>query len=339
MIGMDRLDALLAKFSHLRIALVGDLFLDRYLEVTPEEEHSLETGLHAFQVDAVRNVPGALGTIMNNLAELGVGEIVPVTAIGDDGHGFDLVRALERLPLDGSHIVRFSDRLTPTYTKPLRRNANGEKRELNRLDIRTRGPMSAEQTQTIAKHLEAAFTACDGLIVLDQIDAPNEGVVNTKIRRLLDTLLEDSPDKPAMVDSRSHLGRFTRGMLKGNRLELQEAAWGEIDDDASVADAAVFFAGRNNCPVFCTLSEQGILVAYPDEHIEHVPGVPISGPIDIVGAGDSVTAAVFTSLLAGATPFEAAQVGNLAASVTVQQIGETGAASPEALRRRLAEVE
>jgi hypothetical protein len=62
MMSRDRLEQLLHTFPRLRIGLVGDLFLDRYLEIdAARREMSIETGLEAYQVTAVRNSPGALG--------------------------------------------------------------------------------------------------------------------------------------------------------------------------------------------------------------------------------------------------------------------------------------
>ena len=102
----------------------------------------------------------------------------------------------------------------------------------------------------------------------------------------------------------------------------------------TVREAALLLASRTSRPVFCTMGEQGILVTQPPQNPELVPGVPIAGPVDIVGAGDAATSGIVTSLLAGATPLEAAAVGNLVASITVQQLGTTGTASPEQVRRR-----
>ena len=65
-----------------------------------------------------------------------------------------------------------------------------------------------------------------------------------------------------------------------------------------------------------------------------MPGVKVAGPVDIVGAGDAATSAMVASLLAGADEWEAAAVGNLLASITVQQIGTTGTATPDQLRAR-----
>src|SRR5438067_10167454 len=125
MLSRDRLDAILRTLPRLTIGLVGDLFLDRYLHLEPgREELSIETGREAYQIERVRNSPGAVGTVMNNLAALGVGLLVPLTAIGDDGHGFDLLRAIRKLPADLANILCLPDRLTPTYTKPMRQDTD-----------------------------------------------------------------------------------------------------------------------------------------------------------------------------------------------------------------------
>src|SRR5947199_5704330 len=117
----------LERIPSLTVGVLGDLFLDRYLDIDASlTEPSIETGLDAYQVVRVRSYPGALGTIINNLAALGVGHIVPVAVIGDDGEGYELRRALARLPaVDATHVFSDPSRRTPTYTKPML-NAAGE---------------------------------------------------------------------------------------------------------------------------------------------------------------------------------------------------------------------
>jgi len=326
MITLEQLTAILDRFPQLTIGLVGDLFLDRYLDVEfGPEEYSIETGLEAHQVARVRNCPGALGTVMNNLAALGIGRMKPVTVIGDDGHGYDLVCALESLPVDTSRIVRCPERLTPTYTKPLKQDAEGQWQELNRLDVRTRASLDDETRRAVFRHLHEVIRESDGLIVLDQVGAENQGVVDEQVREHLGELSRDHPDKLVFVDSRQFLSRFTFGVLKGNQSEILEAAGSDGDGEG----AATKLAGRTHRPVFCTMGERGLLVAMPDGDVSLVPGFPVSGPIDIVGAGDSTTAGIVMSLLAGADEIQAATIGNLAASITVQQLGVTGTATPQ----------
>ena len=85
------------------------------------------------------------------------------------------------------------------------------------------------------------------------------------------------------------------------------------------------------------MREEVILVVRRDGEATRVPAFPVSGPFDIVGAGDSATAGIVASLLSGETPVEAAAVGNLVASITIQQLGATGTAMPEQLLARGAE--
>jgi len=87
--------------------------------------------------------------------------------------------------------------------------------------------------------------------------------------------------------------------------------------------------------VFVTLAERGILGALPDGEVEHVPALPVRGPIDIVGAGDAVTANLTMALAAGATLAEALALANAAASVVVHKLGTTGTATVRELRELL----
>src|SRR6516225_11811722 len=91
---------ILDRIPQLTIGVVGDLFLDRYLDIDAAlTEPSLETGLDAYQVVRVRPSPGAAGTVINNLVALGVHRVRVVAVIGDDGEGYELRQALNRLEI------------------------------------------------------------------------------------------------------------------------------------------------------------------------------------------------------------------------------------------------
>ncbi len=98
---IDRLQRIVGRFPECRIAVLGDFFLDKYLDTDPElAEISVETGKTAHQVVGVRRSPGAAGTIVNNLAALAAGELHALGITGDDGEGFELRQcsARSRLP-------------------------------------------------------------------------------------------------------------------------------------------------------------------------------------------------------------------------------------------------
>src|SRR5947209_10682318 len=76
MLSIEAIESILDRLPRLTIGVLGDLFLDRYLDIDDAlTEPSIETGLDAYQVVRVRSYPGAVGTIINNLVALGVGRV------------------------------------------------------------------------------------------------------------------------------------------------------------------------------------------------------------------------------------------------------------------------
>ena len=368
-----RLESLLSRFAGLSIMVVGDFFLDKYLVLDPSlDEPSLETGLAAHQVVARRCMPGAAGTVMANLCALGVGRLLAVGVTGDDGEGYELRKGLAAMGVRLDGLFESPDRFTPTYIKPMNREPGGE-RESNRIDIQNRTPTPRILEDRLVEYFGEIAPGVDGVVVLDQVGRRNTGVVTDRVRDAIGGLGRNLPDKVILADSRERIGEFRHVIRKGNRDEMRRAAaartfGGEGADgnaarntDGNAAEnaaenlkatadlAAVESWGRTlfdtcaeSCegalrPVYVTLGADGLLLIDGDER-RHVPGIRVPGPVDTVGAGDSVTAGIVASLAAGATPMEAGLVGNLAASVTVRQLGVTGTASPAQLVETLKEL-
>jgi rfaE bifunctional protein kinase chain/domain len=334
---LERLDMLLAGFSGKRVLVVGDFFLDKYLIIEQGlAEVSLETGLEAHQVVEVRVSPGAAGTVTNNLAALGV-EIAAVGVVGDDGEGFELLRGLDATGVDVEGIVIRTDRFTPTYTKPMLRVRGGATRELNRLDIKNRGKMPSEAEDRVIKALRGLLPRVHAVIVADQVQEADFGVITERVRDELAVLAQTYGEVPFIADSRERIGLFQNLLIKPNAREAvravdREARWrGDPDPDWTLDRELIESAGerlyrRNGQPVFLTVGLHGILALH-SEGPTLAPATRQTGPLDIVGAGDSVMAGIAAALCAGATAAEAAEVGCLAAGVTVRQIGTTGTAS------------
>lgn len=332
------LERWLARIPTLTVGVLGDLFLDRYLELdAARTEPSLETGLDAYQVVRVRASPGAAGTVLNNLAALGVGRILPVAVIGDDGEGYELRQALAAMPaVDAAGILAWEGRRTPTYTKPMLHAAGQAPRELNRLDIKNRTPLPTAAEDAVLGHLHAMLNQADAVIVLDQVSEVDCGVVTARVREELARHAAANPTQFLLADSRERIGLFRGLCLKPNRAECLQAT-----GHAEVTAAARELARRAGAIVFCTQAEAGICVAYPDADAAPVlvPAFSVSGPLDPVGAGDSTSAALACASAAGACPEAAAAFGNLIASITIQQLGTTGTASPQQVRARWQQVQ
>jgi bifunctional ADP-heptose synthase (sugar kinase/adenylyltransferase) len=334
---------ILDTLPNISMALVGDLFLDKYLDLDARlTETSVETGLDAYQIVGVRCYPGAGGTVLNNLRALGVGKLHAVSAIGSDGEGFELLRALRDRQIDTAGVVIRSDRMTPTYTKPMLSQASAPVRELNRLDIKNRSAASSNQDREVIARLDSLAGSVDAVIIADQVTERNQGVVTDAVREHVSLLALRYPRVVFLADSRRHIGLFRNCLAKPNRSELLAAvAMGARPKDsaeshADVRSAASALSQRTGRPVYATVGPEGIIYADGGQW-QHIPGIPVTGPIDIVGAGDSTTAGIVSALCAGATPAQAAHLGCLVASITIQQIGVTGTATPAQVLERFRE--
>jgi rfaE bifunctional protein kinase chain/domain len=342
MLTTECLRQILDRAGGLSIGVVGDLFLDRYLDIDASlTEPSVETGLDAYQVVRVRASPGAAGTIINNLVALGVGRVVPVAVIGDDGEGYELRQCLGSLPTVDARYVFSDGRLrTPTYVKPMlhEKGAGNDDsasagRELNRLDIKNRKALPREAEDRVLMAMGDAWAGFDAVIVQDQVSEPDCGVVTARVRQKLAELGDDQPAKLVLADSRERVGLFRSVAAKPNERECLAACPMAGDAEAAARE----LAERLGRPVFCTRGDKGIHVIdrrAGREQATTVPAYAVDGPIDIVGAGDSCSAAIACAVASGVDLVTAAAFGNLVASITIQQIGTTGTASPAQVMER-----
>ncbi len=335
---MKWLENISSRYAKLRIAVVGDVFLDKYLDIDASlSETSIETGLPVHNVVRTRSVPGAAGTIVNNLQSLGVGEIQVVGFCGDDGEGFELRRALEALPgvaLD--HFMTTDQRSTPTYCKPMLHEQGSVPRELNRLDVKNRTSTNPELEETLVKNVFKVAREVDALVVMDQVELPETGVVTKRVR---EALLNAQNDDGVLVlaDCRRGLNAYPSLGFKMNWTELGKLTNRALPSIDEVKREASQLAGRTGRPVFVTLAERGVVGVVRGEQPVYVPSLPVRGPIDVVGAGDAVTANLTAALAAGATAEQAMELAMAAASIVIHQLATTGAASVdqiEALMRK-----
>jgi rfaE bifunctional protein kinase chain/domain len=323
-------NTLAERYARLRLAVVGDFCLDRYLEIDPaRQERSLETGRVVHNVVRVRGQAGAAGTILNNLVALGVGEIYAVGFAGLDGEGFELRRALAALPpVRLEHFLDAQQVRTFTYCKPLVLHPGRPPEELERLDSKNWSPTPDELQERLIQAVDALGATVDAFVLMDQVDLAETGVITRRLRDAVAALTQRRPELLVLADSRRGLREFPPLTFKMNRAELRSltGAAHELDLE-EVRRAAADLARRNGRAVIVTLAEHGLLGAAPDGAVTHVPCLPLRGPIDIVGAGDAVTANLAAALAAGAALPEALTLANAAASVVIHQLGTTGTAS------------
>jgi rfaE bifunctional protein kinase chain/domain len=309
-----KLETTLARFPSLTLLVLGDYFLDLYLEIDSAlAEVSLETGLEAHQVTRTRASPGAAGTVAANLRALGV-NVIALGVLGDDGNGFELQRALREMDVEVAALIVARTRVTPTYAKPLRDGV-----ELNRLDIKNRAPLEPEIEEQLIVRARELSSRVNGIVIVDQVHEATGGVITARVR---DEIARLGEARIVTAESRARGGEFRNVIVQANLREAQHAT-----GLASMEECGAELHRRTNRIAYITNGADGIFV-FDDLGCAHIPAIPVAEPIDPVGAGDSVLAGFSAALCAGASARAAADMGNLVASVTIQQIGTTGTATP-----------
>lgn len=326
-----RLKTIMEGFRERKILVVGDFYLDAYWIVDKTKSTlSLETPWHTNPVVDQQYSPGAAGTVTNNLAALEVGQIYTLGVIGEDGFGSTLLERLEANGCITDFMITAPDRVTPTYLKPIHRGYEGIETEGPRFDIENQSIMQSEVEDRVLDALHQCVPQVEGVIVGDQTPRDNLGVITDRVRTEICCLAMEFPSKIVFADSRMQIGKYRNITVKPNRFEVKRAVdpdWtGEEVDIEEAKRCGQILTARTKNPLFVTVGPEGILV-FHDGRIEHVRGIPLETETDPVGAGDSVSAAIVATLCGGFSYLEAAQLGNLVASITVTKIGTTGTAS------------
>jgi rfaE bifunctional protein kinase chain/domain len=324
------LERALGQLSNSRVTVAGDFCLDAYWLIDSDEsELSLETRLPVRRIRQQRYSPGGAGNVVANLSALGVREVRTVGAVGGDLFGEELVRRLTQLGADTSGLLKIgAPWQTSVYAKPYLGNA-----ELNRMDFGAYNEFPEAQLDTIFSLLDQAAAASDVVILNQQLRS--SFFTRDSIHRIND-LIKRHATVVFVVDSRDWAGNFENAILKVNAHEAAKLVGKErpLQESISREDTIGFarqLGGRISRPVFLTRGENGIVVVDGDQVIE-IPGIQVLGKTDSVGAGDTVVAGIAAVLGGGGDVKTAAQLANLAASITVSKVMTTGTATPLELR-------
>ncbi|MEW5900545.1 MAG: PfkB family carbohydrate kinase [Acidobacteriota bacterium] len=332
----ERIEELIGLFPTRRIAVIGDFFLDKYLDVDPGiVEHSVESGKRAHQVVRIRHSPGAAGTVVLNLASLGAATIHTIGIVGDDGEAFDLFTDLHRLGCRTAGLIRSELRMTPTYLKPRDMTDTELSGEHDRYDTKNRDRTPLSLVGQVIGALDAVLPELDGVVISDQVEMDGCGVITSEVRQALAERAKKYPRVVFLADSRAHIHLFRNVIIKPNQFEAVGRPAPKPGDEvaeAELLEAILRLRKENQAPVLVTCGARGMIVSDPEP--ECVTGVNVPGKIDITGAGDSSSAGAVLALASGATLAEAALIGNLVASITIQQLATTGTATREQVLER-----
>jgi len=323
----ERLADLLLRFARVRAGVIGDFCLDAYWDLdTGPAERSLETGKATRAVHRQRYSLGGAGNVVSNLADLGAGAVCGFSVINDDLFGRELLSLLRARNADVYGMVVQEDAWdTPVYAKPYLRAEEQERFDFGRWNAIAPG---TEIKLTGA--LRTMVPELDVLIVNQQLPP---GVYTPSVIDGINRIARDNARLLCVLDARTMSDRFEGMVVKLNAGEVARVAGAAPRSGTTITREALqrttrAIAMKQRKPVYVTRSEEGILLCDGGTFVD-LPAIPLTGPSDPVGAGDTTVAAIALSLAAGATPPEAGELANLAAAVTVRKLQQTGTATPD----------
>ncbi len=303
----DRMLKIFPKFSSVRVAVIGDVMLDRYL-IGDAERLSPEAPVPVVTVREHRSALGGAGNVAANVAAMGA-TCHLVGAVGDDAHAKTIRTEMLAARLGDSNLVTVSGR--PTTTKS-RLVARGQ--QVVRIDEEVDTPLEGMDRTRLRDAALARLAEADVLLLQDY----NKGVLCADLIAELIAVARQRA-VPVIVDPKyRHFFDFAGAtVFKPNRRELETALGAAVDlaQRESLPEAVHRLKVDN---MLVTLGGEGMVLVSKDGTVTHIAGVT-RHVYDVSGAGDTVTAWLGTALAAGATLREAAILGNYAAAIEVSK--------------------
>lgn len=304
-----RLEALLEAMAGVRVLVVGDLMLDRYLTGTVDRI-SPEAPVPVVRVREQRWAVGGAANVAANVLALGAACEV-VGCVGEDEGGSVLRRTLREMGGGVAGVVTDPSRPTTTKTRVLARS-----QQVVRFDSEEDGDVGGAVGQALEEAVAATLAECDVLVLEDY----NKGVLAPPLIR---SSLDGASHRgiPSVVDpKRRNFFRFGGAtVFKPNAKELEEA----LGEALHPEDSAWMEETRRRLAcgaLLLTLGERGMSLTEGGEEPLRIPAVARS-VYDVSGAGDTVTAVTACVLAAGGSVREAAILSNHAAAIEVGKAG------------------
>jgi len=322
-----RLRTLLDAFPRARVAILGDIMLDRYVwgEVN---RISQEAPVPIVEVRRNSSRFGAAANVAENVASLGA-EATLVGVVGEDEAGRELLSLLTGRGVDVANVVTEPGR--PTTTK-LRVIAHSQ--QVVRADSEVTTDVAGTVETRLIEGLKAAIAESDVLIVSDY----GKGVVTGSTLSAAISTARELGKKVCVDPKESHFASYVGvTAITPNQKEAGGAVGVTIADDESLLTVGWELQGKLEAEcVIITRGEHGMSLFMKGGELVHLPTVARE-VYDVTGAGDTVVSALAVALAAGASMVEAATIANHAAGLVIREVG-TASVGLDAIERSFADV-
>ena len=296
---------LLNKFKKLKVIVLGDIMLDKYLW-GQVDRISPEAPVPVVDVKKDTSCLGGAGNVCHNLESLDASPVL-IGVVGKDAAG-EWIK--NNIP-DSSGIFTVKNRPTSIKTRVI-----AYQQQVVRFDQESTHPIPPKIREDIFSFIQQE--KFDGLIISDY----KKGIINQSLMEKILPYL-DKNNIPVFADPKvkniSLLSPVT--MLTPNHHEAARITHKPCNTDIEVEEAGKrIFSRVSTQYLIIKRGQQGMTYFSKDEPPIHIPTIA-KEVYDVTGAGDTVIATAGLALLAGASIKEAAVLANTAASIVIGKIG------------------
>ncbi|MGC9120306.1 MAG: D-glycero-beta-D-manno-heptose-7-phosphate kinase, partial [Sulfurihydrogenibium sp.] len=299
MIDVKRAKQLISNFKNLKIAVVGDIILDKYLwgEV---ERISPEAPVPIVDVKRETVSLGGASNVANNIVSLEA-KAYMIGVIGNDENGKTIEKLLQE---KGIIPLLVKDKSRPTIEKT---RVIAVSQQLLRIDRENRNPLNETVERRIIDQIKEIKDEVDGFIVSDY----GKGVVNKNIMEYIKSL-----GKPVFVDPKPSNFYLYKDItiMTPNRKEAYESIKAEKNTPVEEVGKTIM-KQLNLKQLLITLGADGMAL-FEEEKVIKIPA-KARKVFDVTGAGDTVISVLALAKLSGGTWEESATIANYAAGYVV----------------------
>ena len=314
---------LLDRFAGLRLAVLGDVMLDRFLWGSVDRI-SPEAPVPVVRLERETAKLGGAANVANNIRALGAA-VTLLGVVGADDSAALLASLLAGRGVDATGLLALPGRPTTVKTRII-----AHQQQIVRTDVESDAPLAAPEAEELFTRLRAAGRL-DGVVLSDY----GKGVLTPDLLPRVIAWLRGEGTVVTVDPKRGDFSQY-RGVssLTPNQKEAGQACSTVIGDPHALDRVGHLLRERTAAgALLITRGEHGMALYERDGSVHHLP-TEATEVFDVTGAGDTVIAAYTTALAAGATWLEAANLANHAAGLAVRELGTaaiTGAQLGEAM--------
>ncbi len=327
---MDKLINILADAGKVKVAVIGDFMLDKYVwgEV---RRISQEAPIQVLNVRREEARPGGAGNVVYNLTKLGA-DVYSCGTVGADKDGEIIVNNLKELGADVAGIFRDATRATTVKTRMMGHLQTAGKgvQQLLRVDYEDTHLIPSDIENKINDYIKSIAHNCDIILISDM----DKGLLTNNVLNSVRAVMADR-SIPVIVDPKLGGDYF---LYKGftaitpNRYETELSSDIKITGIESMNAAAKKLADTLGfAHVLITVDKDGMFLFHKAGDSKLISTAP-KEVNDVSGAGDVVISVIGYLTGAGNSFEDAAKIANVAAGIEVEKIGAVPVGKDEILK-------